>query len=84
MREGEAIVRRNFKRAFAGDSLLISREELFQEIKEVINMCRRLSKRHRVAVVSHSFRLKFIEAFLKTGGGLEKGPELIEDYILDN
>ena len=83
-REGEVIVRRNFKKAFLEDRLLTSREELFREVKEVIHVCRKLSKRHRVAVVSHSFRLKLIEAFLETGGELEKRPELINDYILDH
>src|SRR3989344_5625883 len=84
VREGEVIVRRNFKKAFVEDSLLISREELFQEIKQVISLCRELSRLQSVAVVSHSFRLKFIEASFKTKGELEKRPELIEDYILDN
>ena len=84
-REGDAIVRRNFKKAFIEDRLLTPRKELFEETKKVLNLCQKLSRQGKtVAVVSHSFRLKLIEAFLNTRGELEKNPKLIENYIFDD
>lgn len=78
------IVRRTFKEAFIKDQLPVKRSVIMQEVKELLKMCLEKSKQGKVAVASHSFRLKIIETFIKTGGELEFDPKKIEDFISDN
>ena len=81
--EGSVAVRRKFKQAFIEDGLLIKRSELFREIEMTVAACRREEKTSKVAIVSHSFRLKLIEAFLVTGGDIRENPLLIHRFIHD-
>lgn len=82
--EGSIPVRRGFKAAFIADTLLVPRSRLLEEIGEVLADARAIAKTTPVALVSHSFRLKLIEAYLGTKGMLEDQPELIHDYIHDD
>lgn len=77
------IVRRRFKEFFIGDRLPLKREIIFNEIEALLKEYR-LSGKKDIAVVSHSFRLKIIEAFIKTKGGIRYKPELIHNYLLDD
>ncbi len=77
------IVRKKFKQFFVENQLPIKREVIFSEIKSLLSLCNAYSDRE-IAVVSHSFRLKIIEAFIKTKGEIEHKPELIYEYLFDN
>lgn len=81
--EGSTVVRRMFKEGFIKDTLLISREEIFKEIKSLFTSVQKI-KNKKIFFISHSFKLKIIEAFVKTQGEVIRKPELIEDYIFDN
>lgn len=83
LEKGSAIVRRQFKDFFIQDKLLIPRNQIFQEVKEVLKFCVE-SQVLRIAVVSHSFRLSMIEAFIETGGTIETNPSLVHDFIFDD
>ena len=83
-KEKSKVVRRKFKEAFIKDDLHISRKEIFDGIRKVLLLCKAKSKKGDVAVVSHSFRLAIIEAYIKTKGEIEKKPELIHNYIFDD
>jgi len=71
---GSVAVREAFKEAFIVDKLTQKREELFGEIVEVLNKIR---DEHITHVISHSFRLKLIEAYVLTKGKIAKDPALI-------
>lgn len=78
---GSVIVRKRFKQFFMDDALIVKRAVLFSEIESLIEYCRRYSD---IQVVSHSFRLKLIEAYLKTNSEIVSHPDLINDFILDD
>jgi hypothetical protein len=80
---GSKIVRKKFKKMFQSDSFSVSRKKIFDEIKYVLGECKK-RKNQNIVIVSHSFRLKLIEAFIKTKGKIEKNPEIIEDFIKDD
>lgn len=82
-REGSSIVRKRFKEFFIADNLPQKRAELFSEIKKMLNEIQ-TSSNDTILVVSHSFRLKLIESYVKTNGDIEKNPALIHDYIYDD
>jgi len=77
------IVRKRFKEFFIKDKLPVKREVIFNEIEALLKESR-FSGKKDIAVVSHSFRLKIIEAFIKTKGEVRHKPELIHKYIFDN
>lgn len=79
---GSVIVRRKFKEMFIADTLLVKRKQIFDDIREVSNECERRGKQD-IAIVSHSFRMKIIEAFIETAGEIENNPKLIEGFIQD-
>ncbi len=80
---GSALIRSLFKKLFIEDRLLISRQKIFDEIRTMLVKC--LSQKNQdITIISHSFRLKIIEAFIKTKGEIEKNPELIHQYIFDD
>lgn len=83
-KEGNVIVRRRFKEAFIRDTLPIKRKQIFDEIKEVLCICKTYYSSHSIAIISHSFRLKIIEAFIATIGEIETNPRLIHNYLFDN
>lgn len=80
--QGSLIVRKRFKEAFINDTLLIKRHLIFEQIEDLINICKKLDS--EIAVVSHSFRIKLIEAYIKTKGKIKDEPDLIEGFIFDN
>jgi hypothetical protein len=81
--KGSTLIRTLFKKLFIEDRLLVSRKKIFDEIRTVFAKC--LTQRNQdITIISHSFRLKIIEAFIKTKGEVEKNPELIHQYIFDD
>lgn len=74
------IVREKFKDFFIKDKLLLPRKQIMKEIIQLLQLCDQY-KSKRIAVISHSFRLKIIEAYIKTKGEIEKKPELIHYFI---
>lgn len=77
---GSKIVRARFTEAFIKDELELSREQVVLECEKVFNYC--LSQDVKfLEVVSHSFRLKIIEAYIDTKGELAFKPELLANYI---
>ena len=83
-KERSVAVRRGFKRAFVEDKLPVSREVIFKEIKELLALIKNNYSGQQVTVVSHSFRLKLIEAYCLSDGAIEKDPNLINSYLLDD
>lgn len=83
-KEKSIIVRRKFKEAFIADTLLIPREQIFEEIRSVLRKCEILQMNGTVTVLSHSFRLKLIEGYIKSNGKIVSSPEVIHDFISDN
>lgn len=83
-KEGSLAVRRAFKKLFIEDKLMISRNKIFDEIYIFLKYVNDNFKSQKsITVISHSFRLKCIEAYLKTNGRIIKSPKLIEQYISD-
>jgi len=83
--DGSKVVRQAFKKLFIDDMLEIKRKEIFDEIRGVLDVCKSYQKNSRsVTIVSHSFRLKLIIAYLETRGEIEQKPELINQYIFDD
>lgn len=84
-KEGSVAVRRGFKQAFVDDTLLVRREELLREIQDLVSMLRGMElTNNTVVVVSHSFRMKLIEAYIGTKGALANNPGLLHQYIDDS
>lgn len=74
------IVRQRFKEAFIADRLPLSRRMIEQEIRYVLA---ELQPWHTTFVLSHSFRLKLIEAYIETQGDIFRYPYLIHEWIND-
>jgi len=83
-KEKSDIVRKRFKEFFIKDQLPMKRSVIFNEIKSILKDCLSQSESFDIAVVSHSFRLKLIEAFISTEGKIVNNPVLIHKYILDD
>lgn len=83
-KEGSVVVRRVFKKLFIKDQLMKSRKLIFSEIKNLILLIKKSYPNEKVVVISHSFRLKCIQAYLETDGQIERYPRLINNYIKDN
>ena len=81
--QGSVLVRRKFKEMFVTDTLSIPRVQIFREVKAVIAQCKEYGTKD-IQVVSHSFRLKIIQAFIATKGDIEKHPERIGEFIADD
>ncbi len=82
-REGSRAVRRGFKTAFIEDTLPIRRTELILSAHEMLEEAKAAAERAPVVLVSHSFRLKLIEAYIRSNGRLAEEPALIGEYIHD-
>ncbi len=80
---GSVIVRKRFKEAFIKDSLPITRRMVFAQIRAMLKECARILSPSRTAVLSHSFRIKLIEAYIKTQGTIVEHPDRIHAYLLD-
>jgi len=74
------IVRTRFVDAFVADRLLTPQAMIIHEIRDVLD---RLHAQPQISatVVSHSFRLKVIEAYIKTQGALAAQPDLLRTFI---
>jgi len=83
-KERSVIVRRKFKKAFIEDKLLISRHEIWNQIEFVLSKCLLKNEASDISVVSHSFKLKLIEACIDSNKKIIKTPELINNYIFDD
>ena len=79
--QANVIVRRRFKEAFIQDRLLVTRRVLEQEIRTVLALA---AEEDPCTCISHSFRLKLIEAFLKAEGELFRVPERIHEVFPDD
>lgn len=77
------IVREKFKEYFIQDILPEKRAALFGDIKLLLEKLQKLTVTE-IMIISHSFKLKLIEAYIKTNGAIESSPELIHQYILTN
>lgn len=82
-RLSSVIVREKFKEYFIKDILPEKRNELFKSIKLFLNKLHEMNSTE-IMVISHSFKLKLIEAYIKTSGAIETNPELIHEYIFSN
>jgi len=83
LKYGSISVRKAFIKAFLDDDLLITREQLFKQIESLLKKIER-SKHSIVSVISHSFRLKLIQAYISTNGKIITNPKLIRKFIKPN
>ncbi len=74
-------VREAFVNSFIEDTLMISRKDLKAEIEKVLSMCKKMAKTKNIEVISHSFRLKVIEAYIKTNGRVFNNVQLIREFV---
>lgn len=79
-----ALVRKRFKDRFIKDQLLMKKEDIFEEVRKILAQCCSAAGTSEVSVVSHSFRMKIIQAFLGTKGRIEEEASLIHGYIHDD
>lgn len=79
-----SLVRRKFKEHFVENQLMMERDDIFEEIRKLLTQLYLFARTSEVSVVSHSFRMKVIEAFIGTMGRIEKEPTLIHEYIHDD
>lgn len=82
--QGSSAVRRAFIEAFEQDKLFLKRDKIFEQIEKLLDMCRKESEGQEVICVSHSFRMKLVEAYIKTGGAIKKSPSLVREFIDPN
>lgn len=75
-----AIVRERFVDAFVRDTLLIPRATVLDEVESLLLFLQKQSDRS-ITVISHSFRLKVIEAYIKTHCALATDPTLLRTFI---
>ena len=80
---GSVLIRRKFKEFFIKDELPEKRNQIFRKIRILLEKLQKI-KEEEVVIVSHSFKLKLIEAYIKTRGRIEYEPELIRKFIKDN
>ena len=79
---GSSVIRRRFRELFIEDRLPESRQKIKADIEKVLELCRRY-KENDITIISHSFKLKLIQAYIETRGRLMTHPQLIEDFLLD-
>lgn len=77
---GSVIVRERFTERFITNSLLESRESIFKRIEAVMELLMDTDA-ESILLVSHSFFMKILEAFVTTQGKIKDQPELIKDFI---
>lgn len=80
MAHKSAIVRERFVDAFVRDMLLTPRAVILGEVESVLHFLQKRPERS-ITVISHSFRLKVIEAYIKTHGMLATDPTLLGTFI---
>ncbi len=79
---GSSVIRRRFRELFIEDRLPESRQKIKADIEKVLELCRRY-KENDITIISHSFKLKLIQAYIETRGRLMTHPQLIEDFLFD-
>ncbi len=82
-KEGSILIRKKFKEFFIADKLPEKRKKLFKDIRKLLIRIKKL-KVKEVMILSHSFKLKLIEAYIKTNGEIENNPQLINKFIKNN
>ncbi len=82
-KEGSVMVRKKFKEFFIADMLPEKRSSLFKGIKLILKRIEKM-KEKEILVISHSFKLKLIEVYLKTNGKIEQNPKLIHLFIKED
>jgi hypothetical protein len=76
--KGSVVVRQTFIKLFVEDKLNISHHDLKNEFDYLLS----LSEQNKDALaVSHTFRLKLLETYLKTNQKLFAEPTLIHNYL---
>jgi len=76
------IVRKRLREAFITDSLGEPRSKIFDDVKNILKEISKLNE--ATTIVSHSFKLKVLEAYVRSIGAIERNPELINDYVFDD
>lgn len=79
-KHGSNLVRERFVDHFVNDSLLEKREMLFERIKRLENLISSQAEQ-KILIISHSFFMKLMEAYLKDGQDVFENPELLRSYI---
>jgi len=77
---GSSLVRERFVQAFTEDSLLEQRVEVIRRVRALLGYLSSLEEGD-ILCVSHSFFMKVLEAYIKTGGELERRSELLANFI---
>lgn len=81
---GSLAVRKTFKKLFIEDKLMITRAKIFSEIEKLFKSIKNYYGAEKsITIISHSFKLKCIEAYLKTNRKIIRSPKLINKYIKD-
>lgn len=79
--KGSTAVRTAFATAFCADELNISLANLKKEVEQLLEQAVELAETENVYIVSHSFRMKLLEAYIKSQGQIFAKPELIYGYL---
>lgn len=80
-KEGSIAVRREFVKAYVASKLPVATQDLIKQTKDILRILAKYPEETSIEAISHSFRLKLIEAFIDTEGRLEYQPELITYFI---
>jgi hypothetical protein len=78
--EKSSIVRKKFRENFILDSLPVTRERIFSELRQLLFQ----AEGEEATFISHSFRLKILQAVVATKGELVSNPQLLEKYLHDD
>lgn len=81
---GSFLVRKKFKEQLIDDKLPEKRSVVLYDVKSVLLQYLNDYPERDAFFISHSFRMKIFEAFIRTKGQLEFSPEMINDYVGDD
>lgn len=81
IKEGSVVVRRRFIEAFEADELPVTMTALLGQAREVVSLCGDIAEDSDITLVSHSFRMKILEAYIRTSGKIVGQPSLIRNYL---
>ncbi len=81
--KGSPLVRKRFLEAFVEDTLSESRGKILEDTKNILRSILLYTKifNKEILIISHSFRLIIIEAFIKSKGSLERDPKLLGNFL---
>lgn len=80
VRSGSSIVRERFVQAFVANRLLEPRAQLKARVRAVVQLAKG-AEEQVVTCFSHSFFMKLVEAYVKTGGRVFDEPELLAKFM---